>query len=65
MAKLWLSADSITAHLGVTKDGVCSWVIETAIPAPKAGCLRKFQAIRIDGQVRLDGRATRTRPMEA
>jgi excisionase family DNA binding protein len=48
----WLSADDISAHLGVTKDTVYVWIAEKSMPAHKVGRLWKFQASEVDEWVR-------------
>lgn len=52
-----LSADGIAAHLGVSKDTVCTWITERAMPAHKVGRLWKFQASGIDDWLRRGGAA--------
>lgn len=56
MAEVWLSAEQIAAHLGVTKDTVYLWIAEKALPAHRVGRLWKFQASEVDQWVR-SGRA--------
>ncbi|MFL0564618.1 helix-turn-helix domain-containing protein [Microbacterium sp. 179-I 1D1 NHS] len=56
MAEVWLSAEQIAAHLGVTKDTVYLWIAEKSMPAHRVGRLWKFQASEVDAWVR-SGRA--------
>lgn len=56
MAEVWLSAEQIAAHLGVTKDTVYLWIAEKSLPAHRVGRLWKFQASEVDQWVR-SGRA--------
>lgn len=56
MAEVWLSAEQIAAHLGVTKDTVYLWIAEKSMPAHRVGRLWKFQASEVDEWVR-SGRA--------
>jgi excisionase family DNA binding protein len=58
MSEPWLSADDISAHLGVTKDTVYSWIADKAMPAHKIGRLWKFQASEVDEWVRSGGSAS-------
>ncbi|WP_442757228.1 helix-turn-helix domain-containing protein [Rhodococcus erythropolis] len=53
----WLSADDISAHLGVTKDTVYSWIADKRMPAHKVGRLWKFQTSEVDEWVRSGGAA--------
>lgn len=48
----WLSADDITAHLGVTKETVYAWIAEKGMPAHKVGRLWKLQTTEVDAWVR-------------
>jgi len=57
MSEPWLSADDISAHLGVTKDTVYLWIADKAMPAHKVGRLWKFQASEVDEWVRSGGAA--------
>lgn len=63
MAKPWLSADDIVAHLGITKDTVYTWIAERAMSAHKVGRLWKFQASAIDDWVRRGGAAADSNPL--
>lgn len=56
MAEVWLSAEQIAAHLGVTKDTIYLWIAEKSMPAHRVGRLWKFQASEVDEWVR-SGRA--------
>ncbi|WP_242086621.1 helix-turn-helix domain-containing protein [Microbacterium lacticum] len=56
MAEVWLSAEQIAAHLGVTKDTVYLWIAEKSMPANRVGRLWKFQTSEVDEWVR-SGRA--------
>lgn len=56
MAEVWLSAEQIAAHLGVTKDTVYLWIAEKSMPAHRVGRLWKFQTSEVDEWVR-SGRA--------
>lgn len=56
MAEVWLSAEQIATHLGVTKDTVYLWIAEKSMPAHRVGRLWKFQASEVDEWVR-SGRA--------
>ena len=39
MSEPWLSAEEIAAHLGVTKDTVCTWDRRQGVPPTRsAGC---------------------------
>ena len=58
MPEPWLSADDISAHLGVTKDTVYAWIADKAMPAHKVGRLWKFQASEVDDWVRSGGAET-------
>lgn len=58
MSEPWLSADDISAHLGVTKDTVYVWIADKAMPAHKVGRLWKFQASEVDEWVRSGGAET-------
>lgn len=58
MSEPWLSADDISAHLGVTKDTVYAWIADKAMPAHKVGRLWKFQASEVDNWVRSGGAET-------
>jgi excisionase family DNA binding protein len=62
MSEPWLSADDISAHLGVTKDTVYAWIADKAMPAHKVGRLWKFQASEIDDWVRSGGAETTGEP---
>lgn len=62
MAEPWLSADDITARLGVTKDTVCILIVEEAMPAHKVGRHWKFQASEIYDWVRRGGAAADFEP---
>lgn len=62
MSEPWLSADDISAHLGVTKDTVYAWIADKAMPAHKVGRLWKFQASEIDEWVRSGGAAASEEP---
>ena len=42
MSEPWLSADDMSAHLGVTKDTIYLWIADKAMPAHKVGRLWKF-----------------------
>ena len=55
MSENWLSADDISAHLGVTKDTVYTWIADKAMPAHKVSRLWKFQATKVDEWVRNGG----------
>lgn len=57
MSEPWLSADDISAHLGVTKDTIYLWIADKAMPAHKVGRLWKFQASEVDEWVRSGGAA--------
>lgn len=65
MAELWLSADDIAGHLGVTKDTVYAWIAVKAMPAHKIGRLWKFQASEVDDWVRRGGASSSTLDEEA
>lgn len=58
MSEPWLSADDISAHLGVTKDTVYAWIADKAMPAHKVGRLWKFKASAVDDWVRSVGAET-------
>ena len=53
--ELWLSADEIATHLGVSKDTVYAWIADRDMPAHKIGRLWKFQASEVDDWVRRGG----------
>src|SRR5699024_12212413 len=53
--ELWLSADDIATHLGVSKDTVYAWIADRDKPAHKIGRLWKFQASEVDDWVRRGG----------
>lgn len=55
MPEPWVSADGISAHLGVTKDTVYLWIADKAMPAHKVGRLWKFQVSEVDRWVRSGG----------
>ncbi|WJY63366.1 Helix-turn-helix domain protein [Corynebacterium atrinae] len=55
VSELWLSADDIATHLGVSKDTVYTWIADRSMPAHKIGRLWKFQASEVDDWVRRGG----------
>lgn len=59
MSEPWLSADgsvSVSQHLGVTKDTICTWVSSEAMPENMVGRLWRLQSSGVDEWVR-HGRA--------
>lgn len=48
MTERWLSLDEISAHLGVSKKTIYSWLSKGTIPAVKMGRLWKFKASLVD-----------------
>ncbi|GAA4798782.1 helix-turn-helix domain-containing protein [Rothia endophytica] len=58
MNESWLSAEEISAHLGVTKDTVYGWIANRGMPAHKIGRLWKFQTAEVDKWVREGGATT-------
>jgi excisionase family DNA binding protein len=48
----WLSAEEITAYLGVKRDTIYKWIRRSRFPAHKAGRLWKFRRAEIDDWVR-------------
>lgn len=60
--ELWLSADDIAAHLGVTTDTVYAWITGKRMPAHKVGRLWKFQASEVDEWVRSGGASAPASP---
>lgn len=58
MVEPWMSADEISAHLGVSKDTVYAWISVQNMPAHKVGRLWKFQASEVDEWVRQGGAST-------
>lgn len=57
MAEPRLPTNYIAARLGITKDTVCAWIAEKAVPAHKVGCFWKVQTSEIDDWVRRGGAA--------
>lgn len=58
MREPWLSTDEIAAHLGVTKDTVCTSIAGKVMPAHKIGRLWKCQASEVDDWVRTGAAAS-------
>ena len=65
MAELWLFADDIATHLGITKDTVYTWIAEKAMSAHKIGLLWKLQASENDAWVCRGGASASTRDEDA
>lgn len=62
VAESWLSANGITAGLGITKDIVYIWITEKAIPAHKVERLWKFHASEVDTWVWAGAAASNAKP---
>ncbi|EPH07065.1 excisionase family DNA binding domain-containing protein [Propionibacterium sp. oral taxon 192 str. F0372] len=62
MAEPWLSANGITARLGITKDIVYIWIAEKAMPAHKVEHLWKFHASEVDTWVWAGAAASNAKP---
>lgn len=54
-----MSAEEISAHLGVSKDTVYAWVATRGMPAHRVGRLWKFQVPDVDAWVKGGGAADR------
>lgn len=54
-AEPWVSADEITAHLGVAKDSVYRWIEKKGLPAHRMGRLWRFKVSEVDEWVRQGG----------
>ncbi len=60
----WLSADEISAYLGVSKDTVYTWISTKDMPAHRLGRLWKFRREEVDGWV-ISGGASDRQDFEA
>lgn len=57
----WVSAEEVSAHLGLSKDTVYAWIATRGMPAHRVGRLWKFQVAEVDGWVKSGGAADQPR----